>query len=209
MCEPGRALLHQPPVLFCGLDASIPAAFSPALFPCQTLTLGEIFPDIQPETWLQPPTSLAQDPGSAWMVLCWLCCRASAAQRLTGELFLLVPPLVMALEAFSEDAAAEHPSLLPFGCLLGMGVDKCFVCRAGPALGVLPFQNYRSAASLLAESLETLLPTYTAELSELFKDTRIFLLHSHVTWLAHAGWFAAAAGFCSRQHPVPGREWQL
>lgn len=173
------------------------------------LTPGKIFPNIQPETWLQPPPSSAQDPSPAWMVLCWVCCRASAAQRPTGELFLPVPPVAMALEAFSEDSAAKHPPLLPFGRLLGMGVDKCFVCRAEPALGVLPFQKYRSAASLLAESLETLLPTCTAELSELFKDTRIFLLHSHVTWLAHADWFAAAAGFCSRQHPVLGREWQL
>lgn len=32
------------------------------------------------------------------------------------------------------------------------------------------------------------------ELSELFKDTRIFLLHSRITWLANAGRCAAAAG---------------
>lgn len=56
----------------------------------------------------------------------------------------------------------------------------------------LPEASLHSSLSALAESLETLLPTCTPELSELFKDTRIFLLHSHVTWLANAGWFAAA-----------------
>lgn len=51
----------------------------------------------------------------------------------------------------------------------------------------------QSSPSALAESLETILPTCTPELSELFKDRRIFLLHSRITWLANAGRLAAAA----------------
>lgn len=71
-----------------------------------------------------------------------------------------------------------------------------------PSRSIVP----QSSRSALAESLETILPTCTTELSELFKDTRIFLLHSCITWLANAGRCAAAAGGWGAEgwHPHTG-----
>lgn len=61
--------------------------------------------------------------------------------------------------------------------------------------------------SALAESLETILPTCTPGLSELFKDTRIFLLHSYITWLTNAGRLVAAATLTSLADAGAGLQW--
>lgn len=116
-----------------------------------------------------------------------------------------------------------HPPPLPLQGVWGGGGNgragtsqdpalrgECFACQAGTSvcqplpgkLKAIPLANRppRSIARSplpqpfsLAESLETILPTCTSELPELFKDTRIFLLRSCVTWLANAGQLAAAA----------------
>lgn len=166
------------------------------------------------------------------MALCWFWCKALAPQQKqqpsassqgsAGKKGCdCCCSLFLCPCCFSWEGGCRTSSPTPLaGCLLGTGGhrdpqtpsrgDECFACRTGPAPSnpPLPEVSLRSppsaAASLLAESPETLLPTCTAELSELFKDTRIFLLHSRVTWLANAGRLAAAAGFCRKAAPSPG-----
>lgn len=177
---------------------------SPAISPVQSPGSAAEAAAISPE----PVASMRRrDVSPAWCLL--LLCHQTF---FLGRRMQKIPP--------STPKTAIASSSPPFAVCFGRaGTPRTQLEGANlhqPPTGMLeavpwqpPHTSSRSIApqffpSALAESLETILPTCTPELSELFKDTRIFLLHSRVTWLANAGRLAAAAAPTT---PAAARGW--